>query len=222
MHEHHLRAAAYELQAAWEELLSPADSRILRVLNDLILHLEAQPQEAPQASEEQPAPTARVTTEVRSDADSVHELVRSLTEGTTLPTSPLQLLLGTLPREDRTHAERCSECRGLLDAFSLSLWMHVRAAELQTSTSRSPATSPSAATPSAAATSPSPSSPDSSPAPSSEARERLVDRMVFAYRADPVKLAACCDNVIDPTGALLGYLREVARPSQSSASGREE
>jgi hypothetical protein len=38
----YLMSAALELQAAWKENLSPVDSRILRVLNDLILHLEAQ------------------------------------------------------------------------------------------------------------------------------------------------------------------------------------
>ena len=42
-------------------------------------------------------------------------------------------------------------------------------------------------------------------------RLRIVEQLTIAYRADPVSVAGLCDEVLDRSGALLGWLREAAR-----------
>jgi hypothetical protein len=41
--------------------------------------------------------------------------------------------------------------------------------------------------------------------------EQVVRRIVELYQADPLRVANICDRQLDPTGNLLGYIRDVAR-----------
>ena len=41
-------------------------------------------------------------------------------------------------------------------------------------------------------------------------KRKLAERLVPMYLVDRAKTAALCDEVLDPSGALLGYLRDAA------------
>ncbi|GLI99102.1 hypothetical protein [Sphingobium sp. BS19] len=47
-------------------------------------------------------------------------------------------------------------------------------------------------------------------APASTVEAKLLTRLVEAYRNNPVGVAKACDEQIDRSGNLLGYLREAA------------
>ena len=38
--------------------------------------------------------------------------------------------------------------------------------------------------------------------------DKLIDRLADLYRTDRLVVAKCCDEVLDRSGALLGYVRE--------------
>ena len=38
----------------------------------------------------------------------------------------------------------------------------------------------------------------------------IVDRIILAYQKHPVEVAEACDKLIDPSGALLGWVRQAA------------
>ena len=38
--------------------------------------------------------------------------------------------------------------------------------------------------------------------------DKLIDRLAALYHFDCVAVAKCCDEVLDRSGALLGYVRE--------------
>jgi len=42
-------------------------------------------------------------------------------------------------------------------------------------------------------------------------RDNVVDRLTEAYKLHPVEVAKACDEAIDRSGNLLGWLRELAR-----------
>jgi hypothetical protein len=41
-------------------------------------------------------------------------------------------------------------------------------------------------------------------------RDKIVDRLVSSYLDQPVIVAGACDNIIDTSGQLLGWIREEA------------
>jgi len=46
----------------------------------------------------------------------------------------------------------------------------------------------------------------------------IVDRLLLAYNKRPVEFAAACDEVIDPTGNLLGWIRDLAMELKENKS----
>lgn len=85
--------------------------------------------ETPQSAPEQPQLTEPNTTEVLWAVVSVHSEVPIGTEGITAMTRLLRRLGGVLTKEERSHAEQCSECAAQLAAFVSFLSTHVQAAD---------------------------------------------------------------------------------------------
>lgn len=52
-------------------------------------------------------------------------------------------------------------------------------------------------------------------------RRRLAARLAARYNANPSRIAELCDGAIDPSGRLLGYVREEARAAITQESGNE-
>jgi hypothetical protein len=44
--------------------------------------------------------------------------------------------------------------------------------------------------------------------------QKIVDRLVLAYKDRPLEVAKACDEVIDRSGNLLGWVREAAVDSK--------
>ena len=104
--------------------------------NHLVSHIALEQASGERAASPASSPTmASPTTDNRSDAPD---------GPTPAQTSLLSRVLGVMTEAELTHAEQCSECRGLLE-FSLPQFrMHVPAAAGTTSTYQSPASSSSA------------------------------------------------------------------------------
>lgn len=53
-------------------------------------------------------------------------------------------------------------------------------------------------------------------------RRRMAKYLAQAYIDDPVRIAEDCDTLIDPTGELLGMVREEAASARTAHSFEEE